>query len=100
MTIKKKYHIDIEIDRLTNSVQNTISGDSFATEVLEVEKADLKTITKTSGWLFDWKSEFKASDRKLYKLAIIGNPQIVQGLVSTSDYGDHFYLHLVESAPF
>ena len=68
MATKKKYHIDIEIDRLTNSVQNTISGDSFATEVLEVEKADLKTISKTNGWLFDWKSEFRAIDRKITNL--------------------------------
>ncbi len=28
------------------------------------------------------------------------NPDIIQGLVSISDYGDHFYLHLVKSAPF
>jgi hypothetical protein len=42
---------DIEVDGLTNSIQNTISG-------------------------------------------------IIQGLMSVSDYGDHFYLHLVESAPF
>ena len=28
------------------------------------------------------------------------NPDIIQELVSISDYGDHFYLHLVESAPF
>lgn len=100
MATKTKYHLGIEIDRLTNSVQNTISGDSFATEVLEVEKSDLKVITKANDWLFDWKAEFKASDRKLYKLCIIGNSHIIQGLVSTSDYGDHFYLHLVESAPF
>lgn len=100
MATKAKYHIKIEIDRLTNSVQNTISGDSFSTEVLEIEKADLKTITKNNGWKFDWKTELKADDRKIYKLTIIGNPYVVQGLASASDYGDHFYLHLVESAPF
>jgi hypothetical protein len=38
------YHIGIEIDRLTNSITNTISGDSFPTEILPVTKADLKSI--------------------------------------------------------
>ncbi len=94
------YHLDIEIDRLTNSVRNTISGDSFTTEVFEIGSTEVKTITKTKGWKFDWKSEVKEIDRKVYKLTIKDNPNIIQGLASISDYGDHFYLHLVESAPF
>ncbi len=40
------------------------------------------------------------TDRRLYKLTIKDNPNIIQGLASISDYNDHFYLHLVESAPF
>jgi hypothetical protein len=94
------YHLEIEIDRLTNSIQNTISGDSFATEVFEVAKADLKTVVKANGWKFDWKAELRESDRNFYKLTIKDNPNIIQGLASVSDYSDHFYLHLVESAPF
>lgn len=102
LSMKKNtpYHLEIEIDRLTNSVQNTISGDSFETEVIEVEKSDLKTVSKTNGWKFDWKNEVKEVDRKVYKLTIKDNPKIIQGLASISDFGDHFYLHLVESAPF
>lgn len=92
--------LDIEVDGLTNSIQNTVSGDSFDTEVSEVTKTDLKNITKTNNWKFDWKIELKESDRQVYKLTITGNPDIIQGLMSISDYGDHFYLHLVESAPF
>ena len=61
------YHLEVEIDRLTNSVQNTISGDSFATEVLEITKPDLKNVVKANGWKFDWKSEAKAADRMVYK---------------------------------
>ena len=30
---RKQIALDFEIDRLTNSIQNTISGDSFQTEV-------------------------------------------------------------------
>lgn len=92
--------LDIEVDGLTNSIQNTISGDSFDTEVSEVNKTDLKNITQANGWKFDWKAEMKESDRQVYKLTIIGNSAIIQGIMSISDYGDHFYLHLVESAPF
>lgn len=95
-----KYHIDIEIDRLTNSVTNTISGDSFPTEVLPVTKADLKSITKKSGWKFNWKSEAGLDDREVFKLTIEGNPNIVQGLISLTDRKDHIFLHLIESAPF
>lgn len=93
-------HLEVEIDRLTNSVQNTISGDRFATEVFEVVKSDLKTVAKANGWKFDRKSEANEPDRKVCKLTIKDNPDIIQGLASISDYGDHFYLHLVESAPF
>lgn len=95
-----KYHIDIEIDKLTNSIENSISGDSFPTEISKVHTADLKAVTKTNGWLFNWKDEYKQSDREIYKLTILGNPKIIQGLVSISDYKDHIYLHLIESAPF
>jgi len=49
---KTKYHIGIEIDKLTNSIVNTISGDSFPTDVHPIGKADLKSVTKKNGWLF------------------------------------------------
>jgi hypothetical protein len=94
------YHLDIEIDGLTNSIRNSISGDSFQTDVTEIEKADLKNVTKLKGWKFNWKAELELDDRKVYKLTIKDNPTIMQGLMSISDLDDHFYLHLVESAPF
>lgn len=98
--MRKPYYLDIEIDNLTNSILNTISGDSFETEILKVNKQDLRAVTKTNGWKFDWKTELAEDDRTVYKLTIQGNTSIIQGLVSISDYDDHFYLHLVESAPF
>ncbi len=57
-------------------------------------------MTKANGWKFDWRFEFHQPDRKTYKLTILENPNIVQGLVSISDKNDHFYLHLIENAPF
>jgi len=95
-----KYHIEIEIDKLTNSIENAISEDSFPTEIYKIERSDFKHITKTKGWLFNWRTETKLNDREVYKLTISGNPNVIQGLVSISDYKDHIYLHLKESAPF
>jgi hypothetical protein len=95
-----KHHLGIEIDKLTNSIVNTISGDSFPTDVHPVSKADLKNTTKKNGWLFNWTNEFRLTDRQVFKLTIRNNPDIVQGLLSVSDYNDHFYLHLIESSPF
>jgi len=95
-----KYHLDIQIDKLTNSILNTISGDSFLTDINEATKSDLNKITKKSGWNFNWAAESKMRDRRVYKITVKDNPNIIQGLASISDYNDHFYLHLVESAPF
>jgi len=95
-----KYHIDIEIDKLTNSIENSISGDSFPTEIDRIDSSDFKNVTKTKGWLFDWREESKLNDREVYKLTILGNQSVIQGLVCISDYKDHIYLHLIESTPF
>ncbi len=100
MPRQTKYHLGIEIDKLTNSILNTISGDSFPTDVHPISKGDLRNISKTNSWLFNWTEEFKLTDRKIFKLTIRNNPNIIQGLLSMSDYGDHYYLHLIESAPF
>jgi hypothetical protein len=97
---QKKYYFEIEIDKLTNSIVNTISHDSFSTDVHPVTRADLKNVTKEKGWLFNWASECKLSDRQVFKLAIRNNPEIIQGLLSISNYSDHYYMHLIESAPF
>ena len=59
--------LDFIIDRLTNSIQNTISGDSFPTEVSMLSKADIKQITKKNGWTFNWKSEFDNNVKEVCK---------------------------------
>ncbi len=92
--------LDFEIDRLTRSIENVATGDSFATEVSYLIKADLKQVTKKNGWLFNWKSELDAPEREVYKLTIQGNPNVIQGLVSLSIDVDLVYMHLIESAPF
>jgi len=97
---KDEQEIDIEIDKLTRSIENTISGDSFATEITFLEHTDLKKITKKNGWLFNWNSEYKKSDRDVYKLTISNNISIIQGLISLTEKKDHVFMHLIESAPF
>lgn len=100
VSLLSKYQVGIEVDKLTNSIVNTISGDSFPTDVIPVIDADLKNITKKRGWIFNWKNEHKIADRQVFKLTIQNNHDIIQGLLSISDNNDHFYLHLIESSPF
>jgi hypothetical protein len=99
MAKKTSLKLDIQIDTLTNSIRNVLSGESFDTDVLQASKSDLKPITKVNAWKFNWKSEFKQQDRDVYKLTTLNQPDFIQGLASISDYNDHYYLHLVESAP-
>ena len=94
------YLLDFKIDKLTDSILNRISGDSFRTEISLVTKSDLKIVTKSKGWLFDWKYEFNQIDREVYKLTILDNPDIVQGLMSLAVKSDHVYMYLLESAQF
>lgn len=96
----KQIPLDFIIDKLTNSIENVITGDSFHTDVALISGADLKTITKKNGWVFDWKYELKQPGREVYKLTIVNNPTIIQGLVSLEMRSDHVYMHLIESAPF
>jgi len=42
----EKIGLDFEIDELTNSIKNLISGDSFSTDISRITKADLKNVTK------------------------------------------------------
>jgi len=92
--VKKTAHfIDIEIDKLTNSIENVITSDSFPTGVLPLTRNDIKTITKKNGWNFNWKSEFLKPDRDVYKLTITNNTEVVQGLISLAVTPDNVYMH-------
>ena len=95
----KHQPFDIEIDKLTRSVENAISGDSFKTEVIELTLADIRKLKKAD-WLFDWKTEAKSINKKVYKLVIVENPNIIQGLISLQDRGDHIFMPLIESNNF
>ena len=100
MKKREETGLDFEIDKLTNSIENVVTGDSFATDISIVTSTDLKSITKKNKWQFDWKFEHKQTEREVYKLTIVNNQQIIQGLISLEIKSDHVYMHLVESAPF
>lgn len=96
----KEIGLDFVIDKLTNSIENTITGDSFPTDISLLKSADLKNVTKKKDWLFNWKLEFKQPERDVYKLTIVNNSDIIQGLICVEVKEDHVYMHLLESAPF
>lgn len=100
MKTPKETGLDIDIDKLTNSIENVISGDTFATDISIVTLTDLNTITKKNKWQFDWKFEFKQPEREVFKLTIVNNQNIIQGLISLEIKTDHVYIHLLESSPF
>ena len=100
MTKRKDIGLDFIVDKLTNSIENIVTGDSFPTAVSIVTQYDIKLVTKKNGWVFNWMTEFKQPEREVYKLTIVNNPNIIQGLLSVQVKSDHVYMHLIESAPF
>ncbi len=99
MKIKQIKGLDFIVDKLTNSIQNTISGDSFETEVLRFTINDLKQTLRKNGWNFDWKKEMSNDHNEVYKLTIKNNPTIIQGVVSLRPGAGYLELNLLESAP-
>src|SRR4051794_39635343 len=97
MSIQRPF--EIEIDKLTRSIENAITGDRFKTEIIELSAPDIRRLKKGE-WLFDWKAEAKQSDKKVYKLVITDNADIIQGLISLQDRGDHIFMPLIESNKF
>jgi hypothetical protein len=91
--------LEFEIDKITESIESTETGESFDTLVLPVGKADLRGVTKKNGWRFDWKLELAETNGQVYKLVTQKEPDVIQGLVSFEKYPDHIYMRLIENAP-
>jgi len=91
--------IDLEIDKLTRSIENSQTGEVFDTEIVILTNEDLRQIKK-SKWLFNWKKEIQDITKEVYKLTTVNNPTIIQGLISIEDKTDHIFMHLVESSSF
>jgi len=95
----KNTPLDFEIDKLTNSIENTSTGEVFDTEIVRLSIKHLSLIHK-SEWLFDWSNEIKDKTKEIYKLTTVNNPTIIQGLLSIEDKQDHIFMHLIESSKF
>lgn len=82
MEKKPETGLDFEIDKLTNSIENVVTGDSFSTDISYLLECDLKSVSKRKGWLFNWQNEYREPARDVYKLTIVNNPSVIQGIIS------------------
>ena len=94
------YIHESKVDILREPILKRESGEIISTEISLVTTSDLKLVTKSRGWLFNWKYEFGRKEREVYKLTILNQPGITQGLMSLTIEPDHVYIHLLESASY
>jgi len=90
---------DFEIDKLTHSLEDTTTGDILLSEVLPLEKVDLRVVSKKSGWRFNWEQEFADANKQIYKLILQQQPKLIQGLICFEKKPDHIFMPLIETAP-
>ncbi len=93
-TIKKE--VFVEIDKLTNSIENVITGEVFETEFSRVTIKEIKK----KDWLFDWSAELKDNENQVYKMTTVENKNIIQGLVSLTIGNGFVFVNLVENNKF
>jgi hypothetical protein len=87
------------IDKLTNSIEVTATGESFATVLTRLSSSQKRELRKKD-WLFNWPGELAIERRHVYKLTTIAEPTLIQGLISLEVDTDHIFVYLVESAAF
>ena len=56
--------LDFVIDKLTNSIENTSTGEVFDTEIVRLTIKDIRQIKK-SDWQFDWAKEIKDKTKEV-----------------------------------
>jgi len=70
----EEIQLDFEIDKLTNSIENAISGEVFDTHVSQIsEKRKIKKLD----WVFEWHSEIKVNSKSGYCLTTLNNQKII-----------------------
>ena len=99
MKKRKRTGLDFEIDKLTNSIENFVTGEVFDTIIVRLMEPDIKQLKKND-WQFNWQRELKDKSKEVYKLSTVNNPIIIQGLISIEDKLDHIFMHLIESSKF
>jgi hypothetical protein len=96
---QKELEVDFEIDKLTNSIENSLSGEIFETEITQIISKESRQIKK-SEWVFNWNAELKINSNRVYKLTTLNNSTIIHGLICLTDKQDHIFMPLIESAKF
>ena len=91
--------LDFEIDKLTKSIENAISGESFLTEIVQIDQTNKRIILKKD-WTFNWFREISNQSKSVYKLNTVENPKVIHGLICLTDKGDHIFMDLIENAKF
>lgn len=88
------------IDKITNSIEERVTGKSFPTVIDRAITSDFKGIHKKDGWQFNWKKEYRETGRQIFKLLVMGELQI-QGLISLQVMPSNRFIemHLIETAP-
>ncbi len=99
MKKRKETELDFEIDELTNSITNALTGEVFETKIIRLVNKDSHQIKKAN-WVFDWHKELKDHAKGIYKLTTEHNPFVIHGLICLSDENDHVFMHLIENAKF
>ena len=99
MKSNQRLYFQERIDKLTRSIENAQTGESFPTQVRPLLVTAARKLA-ARGWAFDWARETVLPDRHVYQLTTTDNPTIIQGLISLEAKPDHVFMHLVESANF
>ncbi|AXY78312.1 hypothetical protein D3H65_31870 [Paraflavitalea soli] len=86
------------IDKITNSIEDALTGTSHDTDVVPILLTDFRVVLKKNGWRFNWKDELKNKDRQLYKILVQGD-RTIQGMISLQIIENYIELHLIETAP-
>src|SRR5258706_3138106 len=93
---KRKRRLGFEIDKLTSSIENTLTGEEFETDIIRLYPSD-KALIKKKDWQFDCGVEISDSAIKVYALVTTENPEIFQGLVGLLDDVDHMFIKMIAS---
>lgn len=98
MSKSRSIQLDFVIDKLTNSIENRLTGEVFQTFLVPFTGNEKNYKKKL--WHFDWKAELKKPSKEIYKLIIPQDPDIIQGLICFFSHHDHIFMDLIESAVF
>ena len=62
--------LDFIIDKLTNSIENTLTGEVFDTEISRLTSMEINPIKKLD-WQFDWLNELKDKTKEIYNNIVV-----------------------------